>query len=116
MDKKIEVIDNGNVFRCDSNITYCEYQRLRECGNTKEMSPADVIKYVADHFGFDATKVEPLMTLPMHVFVGSGCTMMAEGTIKRHPQYNSTDWNYMLFEVCGIKWEVINGSLEQVVE
>jgi hypothetical protein len=116
MNEKIEVVNNGNVFRCDSNIAYREYERLRACADTKEMSPAEVIKYVADHFGFDATKIEPLTTMPLHVFVGSSTTMLTGGTIKRRPLYNATDWNYMLFEVCGMKWEVINGSLEQVVE
>lgn len=116
MKEKIEVINNGNVFRCDSNMTYLEYVRLRQSPDTEEMKPADVIKYVADRFGFDATKVKPLDSLPMHVFVSASGTKMTEGTIKRKPLYNATDWNYMLFEVCGLKWEVIGGDLEPVVE
>lgn len=116
MKERIEVINNGNLFRCDSNMTYLEYVRLRQSSDTEEMKPADVIKYAADRFGFDATKVKPLDSLPMHVFVSASGTKMTEGTIKRAPLYNATDWNYMLFEVCGRKWEVINGDLELVVE
>ena len=117
MKERIEVINNGNVFQCDSNLEYDRYVRLKGCADTKEMEPADVIKYVADHFGFDAVKVKPLDSLPLHVFVqGGGGTRQTEGTIKRRALYNATDWNYMLFEVCGRKWEVINGDLEQVVE
>ena len=116
MKEKIEVFNNGNLFRCDSNMPYQDYVRLRKEHDTKEMSPADVIKYAADHFGFDAKKVKPLDSLPLHVFVDGACTMQTDGTTNRKPLYNATDWNYMLFEVCGRKWEVIDGDLEPVVE
>lgn len=117
MKEKIEVINNGNLFRCDSNMTYSDYIELKKAPDTHVMTPAEVIKYVADHFGFDATKVKPLSALPIHVFVSAGATRQTDnGTIKRAPLYNATDWNYMLFEVCGMKWEVIGGDLEQVVE
>ena len=116
MKERIEVINNGNVFQCDSNMTYQDYVKLRKAPGTEEMPPAEVIKYAADRFGFDPTKVKPLDSLPLHVYVSGGCTMQTEGTTKRKPLYNATDWNYMLFEVCGRKWEVIGGDLEPVVE
>ena len=115
MKEKIEVLNNGNLFLCDSNMKHLDYVRLRDAPDTEEMKPEAVIKYAADHFGFDAAKVKPLDSLPLNVFV-SGGTKRTDCVMNRKPLYNATDWNYMLFEVCGYKWEVIGGDLVAVVE
>ena len=97
-------------------MPYEEYVRLRDSCDTEKMSPESVLRYVVTHFGFDAAKVKVLDSLPLHVFCGGGCTKQTDGATKRVPLFNASDWNYMLFEVCGRKWEVINGDLEPVIE
>ena len=37
--------------------------------------------------------------------------MRVAETYEREPLYESTDWNYVRFDVCGMAYEYVNGQL-----
>ena len=118
MNERIELVNDGNLLHCDSTMSCSDYEQLRQAAGTEVMTPEKVVEYAAKHFGFDPAKIEPLNYLLLNVYVpGEGAaTLPTRYTIERMPLYNATDWNYMRFEVCGIKWEVNCGDLQHVVE
>ena len=100
----------GNLFRTYSEFGQLDYEGLITACGTEMYTDDKVIKFVANEFGFDPEKIKVYHWVPLMAYVGGGwkCTGVR---IKRHPAYNATDWNYMLFSVNRYVYEVVNGNL-----
>ena len=118
MNERIELVNDGNLFHCDTHMSHGDYEQLRQAAGTEVMTPEKVVEYVAKHFGFDTDKIEPQFGMPLNVFVpgNAAATHPTRYSIERPPLYNATDWNYMRFQVCGLSWEVVGGDLLPVKE
>ena len=102
----------GNTFRTESTVAQKDYERLVACCDTKRMSDDAAKKFISDEFGFEPGKIEVLDRVPLQVYVGCDRWSDTSVFIDRDPVYNATDYNYALFRVCGIVYEVWNGNLE----
>ena len=110
---KVEVEGEvGNTFCTESTVAQKDYEQLVACCDTKRMTDADAKAFVAKEFGFAQEKIDVVRRVPLQVYVGCDRWSDTSVFIDRAPVYNATDYNYALFRVCGIVYEVWNGNLE----
>lgn len=112
----VQVSKIENTFTIDTAMSQARYGKLRDAAGTQKMTPQDATAWVCEQFGFDASKVSIEDKAELSVYVTPGSTKRVDACIPRPPLYNATDWHYIRFRVCGILWECVNDSLEQIAE
>ena len=97
---------------CDgsgTNMTQERYEHLAKCGKT--MTDEEAAAFIADECGFALEKIHILHEVNTYE-VNKHHRMRVAETYEREPLYESTDWNYVRFDVCGMTYEYVNGQLE----
>lgn len=88
-----------------------DYVKLREDSFTKTMTDEEAANFIAEELGFNVKRVKIIHTVETFE-VNKHRQMRVAETYEREPLYESTDWNYVRFDVNGIEYEYINGQLE----
>lgn len=94
-----------------TQMTQRDYVKLREDRFTKTMTDEEAANFIAEELGFNAERVRIIRKAETYEVNKHHRTRAAE-TYEREPLYESTDWNYVRFNVNGIEYEYINGQLE----
>lgn len=93
-----------------SNMHQVDYDELKNSESTVHLSIALAAHMIANDLGFQEEKVKILTEVPNLEISNTGKTRSFT-LWNRHPCYASSDWNYIHFEVCGWRYELINGEL-----
>ena len=94
-----------------TQMTQRDYVKLKEDSFTKVMTDEEAANFIAEELGFNAERVKIILTVETYE-VDKHRRMRVAGTYEREPLYESTDWNYVRFDVNGIGYEYIDGQLE----
>lgn len=94
-----------------TQMTQRDYVKLREDSFTKTMTDEEAANFIAEELGFNAERVKIIHTVEIFE-VNKYRRMRVAETYEREPLYESTDWNYVRFDVNGIEYEYIDGQLE----
>lgn len=93
-----------------TQMTQREYQKLSEDTSAKVMSDKEAANFIAEELGFNVTRVKIIHCVEVFEVNRHRKLRVAE-SYDRAPYYESTDWNYVRFNVNGIEYEYINGQL-----
>ena len=93
-----------------TRMTQRDYVKLREDSFTKTMTDEEAANFIAEELGFNAERVRIIRKAETYE-VNKHHRMRVAETYEREPLYESTDWNYVRFNVNGIEYEYINGQL-----
>ena len=93
-----------------TRMTQRDYVKLREDRFTKTMTDEEAADFIAEKLGFNAARVKIIHKAETYE-VNKHHRMRVAETYDREPLYESTDWNYVRFDVNGIEYEYINGQL-----
>lgn len=93
-----------------TRMTQRDYVKLREDSFTKVMTDEEAANFIAEELGFNAARVKIIRKAETYE-VNKHRRMRVAETYEREPLYESTDWNYVRFDVNGIEYEYINGQL-----
>lgn len=94
-----------------TRMTQRDYVKLKEDKFAKTMTYEEAVNFIAEELGFNAERVR--ITYTAETFeVNKHRRMRVAERYDREPLYESTDWNYVRFDVNGIEYEYINGQLE----
>ena len=93
-----------------TRMTQRDYVKLREDRFTKTMTDEEAADFIAVELGFNAERVRIIRKAETYE-VNKHHRMRVLETYEREPLYESTDWNYVRFDVNGIGYEYINGQL-----
>lgn len=85
----------------------------RKC-NCSTMTDTTAQKIISSKFGFSCDRITILHSKPVYQKNRHG-HLREIGKTDRFPLSFSSDWNYYLFECCGITYEVVNGELNSNV-
>lgn len=94
-----------------TRMTQRDYVKLREDRFTKTMTDEEAANFIAEELGFNAERVRIIRKAETYE-VNKHRRMRIAETYDREPLYESTDWNYVRFDVCGMTYEYIDGQLE----
>lgn len=94
-----------------TRMTQRDYVKLREDRFTKTMTDEEAANFIAEELGFNAARVKIIRKAETYE-VNKHRRMRVAETYEREPLYESTDWNYVRFDVNGIEYEYVNGQLE----
>lgn len=94
-----------------TRMTQRDYVKLREDRFTKTMTDEEAANFIAEELGFNAERVRIIRKAETYE-VNKHHRMRVAETYEREPLYESTDWNYVRFDVCGMTYEYVNGQLE----
>lgn len=87
-----------------------DYVKLREDSFTKTMTDEEAANFIAEELGFNAERVRIIRKAETYE-VNKHRRMRVAETYEREPLYESTDWNYVRFDVYGMAYEYVNGQL-----
>lgn len=93
-----------------TRMTQRDYVKLREDRFTKTMTDEEAADFIAEELGFNAERVRIIRKAETYE-VNKHHRMRVAETYEREPLYESTDWNYVRFDVCGMTYEYVNGQL-----
>lgn len=93
-----------------TQMTQRDYVKLREDRFTKTMTDEEAANFIAEELGFNAERVRIIRKAETYE-VNKHHRMRVAETYEREPLYESTDWNYVRFDVCGMTYEYVNGQL-----
>lgn len=93
-----------------TRMTQRDYVKLREDRFTKTMTDEEAANFIAEELGFNAARVKIIHKAETYE-VNKHHRMRVAETYEREPLYESTDWNYVRFDVCGMTYEYVNGQL-----
>lgn len=96
--------------RSGTHMSQDKYISLREDGDLISYDTAKNI--IVKEFGFQLDKIE-IITEVETFEVSRHYRLRRKDTYTREPVYESTDWNYIRFNVGNLQYEMINGDLEQ---
>lgn len=94
-----------------TRMTQRDYVKLKEDRFTKTMTDEEAANFIAEELGFNAERVRIIRKAETYE-VNKHRRMRIAETYDREPLYESTDWNYVRFDVNGIEYEYVNGQLE----
>lgn len=97
---------------CKDAGTYMDekdYQELAGLSDTAHMSDAEAQIFISKELGFSAEKVKIVRMVKTYYVEDRRIKVLNE--YAREPVYNSSDWNYFRFDVCGWQYELVNGDL-----
>lgn len=93
-----------------TRMTQRDYVKLREDKFTKTMTDEEAADFIAEELGFNAERVKIIRKAETYE-VNKHHRMRVAETYDREPLYESTDWNYVRFDVYSMAYEYINGQL-----
>ena len=93
-----------------TRMTQRDYVKLREDKFTKTMTDEEAANFIAEELGFNAARVKIIHKAETYE-VNKHRRMRVAETYEREPLYESTDWNYVRFDVYSMAYEYINGQL-----
>lgn len=93
-----------------TRMTQRDYVKLREDRFTKTMTDEEAANFIAEELGFNAARVKIIRKAETYE-VNKHRRMRVAETYEREPLYESTDWNYVRFDVYSMAYEYINGQL-----
>lgn len=93
-----------------TQMTQRDYVKLKEDSFTKVMTDEEAANFIAEELGFDVKRVKIIHTVETFE-VNKHRRMRVAETYEREPMYESTDWNYVRFDVNGVEYEYIGGQL-----
>lgn len=93
-----------------SNMSQDRYEKLAKTG--KRMTETAAANYIEEEFGFRADRVKVFEEIPAYQ-INRHRQIRRNGTVKRSPVYDATDWNYIRFNCGAWQYEVVNGQLYQ---
>ena len=93
-----------------TRMTQRDYVKLREDRFTKTMTDEEAANFIAEELGFNAERVKIIRKAETYE-VNKHHRMRVAETYDREPLYESTDWNYIRFDVYSMAYEYINGQL-----
>lgn len=93
-----------------TRMTQRDYVKLKEDRFTKTMTDEEAANFIAEELGFNAERVRIIRKAETYE-VNKHRRMRVAETYEREPLYESTDWNYVRFDVCGMTYEYVNGQL-----
>lgn len=96
--------------RAGTHMSQKNYINLREDGDLISYDTAKNI--IVKEFGFRLDKIEIITEVETYE-VSRHYRLRRKDTFTREPVYESTDWNYIRFNVGNLQYEMINGDLEQ---
>ena len=112
--KRIDKLEGWTPYLA-SRISDKDYSDLLNHDIGKFETLEDAKSWVCEEFGFSAEVVEVLEFVPEYEKSRDGRIRKTSRNALRKPAYNSTDWNYVRFDVhtsAGtFQWEVVNGDL-----
>ena len=96
--------------RAGTHMSQDKYIELCKCGKHIDYDAAKEI--IEKEFGFQPEKIEIVPEVETYE-VSRHYRLRRKDTFTREPVYESTDWNYIRFNVANLQYEMINGELEQ---
>lgn len=114
--KKIEKLERDlerelewRPYTFTKGISDDEYERLKSSCHTS-MTDAEVTEFIHKEYGFVKEQVKILYEKPVYQINRHG-QLRQVGVTERKPYYYASDMNHVRFEVCGVKYEVFDGTL-----
>ena len=92
-----------------TNMSEADYQKLSKDGLSKMTEP-EAKMLINVEFGFEASRIKIINDV--ETFVKNGLYAKKYQSFKRKPQYFSSDYNYVRFNVDSLQYEMVNGELK----
>lgn len=112
LDRELQWQDCDN---CGTNMSQERFLQLNAQSDSQCLSLEEAIELVAQEFGFNPSKIR-IKTEVSSYEVNKYRRLRKKESYTRQPVYNSSDWNYVRFDVVGSMtwmWEMVNGELRQ---
>lgn len=93
-----------------SSMNDCEYHVLVNDECSKELTVEEAGEFISKEFGFELSKIYVFLTIKSYAKDCLG-RLHVMGEKERAPIYNATDWNYVRFDVSGMSYECVDGTL-----
>lgn len=93
-----------------TQMTQRDYVTLKESSFAKVMTDEEAANFIAEELGFNVKRVKIIHTVETFE-VNKHRRMRVAKRYDREPLYDSTDWNYVRFDVYGMAYEYVNGQL-----
>lgn len=97
------------------NVSQNDYECLAGTIDTRFLSDDEAIDLVGDWFGFAKDKIKIIRTVNAYE-INRHNQLRKVGVIERNPVYNATDWNYIIFECSGVKYEIYNDQINVFID
>lgn len=95
----------------EHNVRQADYERLERAGGTRVLSDDEAADLIAEDFGFDRRKIVIVHEVDKEE-INRHHQCRRVGTLHRKALFNAWDWNYIVFSVRGMGYEMHNGQLQ----
>ena len=92
------------------NVSQETYDELVSNPSTNFLSDEEATEMIYTEFGFAKEKIRIVRTVNTYD-INKHHRLRKSGETERRPAYNATDWNYILFECSGVKYEICDGDI-----
>ena len=92
------------------NVSQETYDELVSNPSTNFLSDEEATEMIYTEFGFAKEKIRIVRTVNTYE-IDRHHRLRKSGETERRPAYNATDWNYILFECSGVKYEICDGDI-----
>ena len=92
------------------NVSQETYDELVSNPSTNFLSDEEATEMIYTEFGFAKEKIRIIRTVNTYD-INKHHRLRKSGETERRPAYNATDWNYILFECSGVKYEICDGDI-----
>ena len=92
------------------NVSQETYDELVSDPLTHFPSDEEATEIICTDFGFAREKIRIVRTVNTYE-IDRHHRLRKSGETQRRPAYNATDWNYILFECSGVKYEICDGNI-----
>ena len=113
LEADLEKAEGWKPYEDPHNVKQGEYEKLQACG-ARVMSDDEAADLVAEEFGFERSRITIIHEVPKEEVSRSG-RVRRVGVFHRESLYESTDWNYIRFNVRGnvtMSYEMNDGELQ----
>lgn len=114
LETKLEQEQEWKPFEDEHNVKQADYEKLAAQSDTKVLTDDEAANLISAWFGFEKGRIQIV-----HEVVKEEINRHREcrrvGTYERKALYNSSDWNYIVFNVRGLVatgYEMHNGELQ----
>lgn len=101
-------------YECKWNVKQEDYEHLEKNCSTEKLADSKAIELIASEFGFVPDRIKIIHEIAKYE-INRHSQLREVSTVKRQPLYNSTDWNYIRFDVRGnvtMSYEMHDGELK----
>lgn len=112
LSKELEREQEWSSYSDVHNVSQSDYKKLSSVSDVQKMTESEAKELLYDWYGFAPDKVTICCTVPVYEVNRHG-RLRKIGEYDRSPLYCATDWNYIRFDCCCMRYELFNDNLRK---